>query len=62
MDSKSLLKEALHTHPAERLQLVECLVNSLDKLDKEVEKAWADEVEKRFKAYNQGKVRTYDLM
>jgi putative addiction module component (TIGR02574 family) len=42
--------------------LVESLVNSLDKPDKEVEKAWAAEAEKRFKAYKRGKVRTYDIM
>lgn len=61
MNSKAILKEALHLHPDERLQLVEYLVNSLDKPDKEVEKAWSDEAEKRLKAYKQGKVKTYDL-
>jgi putative addiction module component (TIGR02574 family) len=61
MNSKAVLKEALHLHPAERLQLVEYLVNSLDKPDKEIEKAWSDEAEKRYQAYTQGKVKTYDL-
>ncbi len=61
MNSKAILKEALHLHPAERLQLVEYLVNSLDKPDEEIEKAWSAESEKRFQAYKQGKVKTYDL-
>jgi len=61
MNTKSILKEALHLRPVERMQLVECLVDSLDKPDKEVEKAWSEEAEKRFKAYKQGKVKTYDL-
>jgi len=61
MNTKSILKEALHLRPSERLQLVECLVNSLDKPDKEVEEAWSDEAEKRYKAYKHGKVKTYDL-
>ena len=61
MNTKSILKEALHLNPSERLNLVEYLVNSLDKPDKEVEKAWSNEAEKRFKAYKAGKVKTYDL-
>jgi putative addiction module component (TIGR02574 family) len=61
MDTKSILKEPLHLRPTERLQLVEYLVNSLDKPDTEVEKAWSGEAEKRYKAFKQGKVKTYDL-
>jgi putative addiction module component (TIGR02574 family) len=61
MDTKALLKEALHLRPPERLQLAEYLVNSLDKPDEEVEKAWAEESEKRYKAYKSGKVKTFQI-
>ena len=61
MNTQAILKEALHLRPSERLQLVEYLVNSLDKPDEEIEKAWAEEAEKRYKVYKEGKVKTYEL-
>jgi hypothetical protein len=38
MDSNSILKEALHLRPAERLQLIEMLTRSLNKPDENIEK------------------------
>lgn len=61
MDTKTILMNALHLRPAERLQIVEYLINSLDKPDEEIEKAWSKEAEKRYKAYKEGKVKTYEL-
>ena len=61
MDTKSILKEALQLRPAERLQLIEKLTQSLDKPDKEIEKIWTEESEKRYQALKEGKVDTIPL-
>ena len=56
MDAKSVLKEALLLRPAKRLQLIEMLTRSLNKPDKNIEKIWAEESEKRYKALEEGKI------
>ncbi len=61
MDSKILLKEALQLRPAERLQLIEWLTQSLDKPDDKIDRIWADEVEKRYQALKEGKINTIPL-
>jgi len=61
MDSKKLLKEALQLRPADRLQLIEWLTQSLDKPDERIEQIWAEEAEKRYQALKQGKVKTIPL-
>jgi len=58
MDSKTLFEEVLHLRPAERLQLIEWLSQSLDEPDEKIEQAWAEEAEKRYHALKDGKVRT----
>jgi len=61
MDSKTIFEDALRLRPAERLQLIEMLVRSLNKPDENVEKIWAEESEKRYKALEEGKVKTIAL-
>ena len=61
MNSKSILTEALQLRPAERLQLIEWLTQSLNKPDEKIEKIWAEESEKRYKALKAGKVKTIPL-
>lgn len=61
MDSKSILKEALHLRPAERLQLIELLTQSLSKPDEKIEQIWAEESERRYKALKEEKVKTIPL-
>ena len=58
MDSNSILKEALHLGPAERLQLIEMLTRSLNKPEEDIEKIWAEESEKRYKALEEGRIKT----
>jgi len=58
MDSNSILKEALHLRPTERLQLIEMLTRSLNKPDENIEKIWAEESEKRYKALEEGRIQT----
>ena len=61
MDSRTLLKEALNLGPADRLQLIEWLAESLDQPDERIERVWAEEAEKRYQALVAGKVKTIPL-
>ena len=61
MDTKSIFKDALELRPAERLQLIEMLSRSLNKPDENIEKIWAEESEKRYKALEEGKVKTFAI-
>lgn len=61
MDTKSILTEALHLRPAERLQLIEWLTQSLNKPDEKIEQIWAEESEKRYKTLTERKVKTIPL-
>lgn len=57
MDTNLILKEALNLSPVERLRLIEALSNSLNKPDESIEKIWAEESEKRYKALEEGRVK-----
>ena len=56
MSTKELLDEAMKLKPEERLTLVESLIKSLDEPDKNLDEIWAEEAEKRLKAYREGKL------
>lgn len=43
--------------PEERFSLVEGLIKSLDEPDKKLDEIWAEEAEKRLKAYRAGKLQ-----
>jgi putative addiction module component (TIGR02574 family) len=49
--TRSLAEEAERLPPAERIQLVERLLDSLDRCDPEIDRAWAEECERRLDAY-----------
>ena len=52
MPTDNLLKEALSLKPVEKADLIDKLLSSLDKPDKEIDKLWAKEVENRINAYD----------
>ena len=54
MSSKEVLKQALELKPDERVMVVEGLIKSLDEPDKSLDAIWAEEAEKRLKAYRAG--------
>jgi putative addiction module component (TIGR02574 family) len=56
MSTKTLLDAAMKLKPEERLSLVEGLIQSLDEPDKRLDEIWAEESEKRLKAYREGKL------
>ena len=61
MVAKNLQKQALKLKPIERLRLVQMILDSLDRSDLAVEKAWVGESEVRYTAYKNGKVKPISL-
>jgi putative addiction module component (TIGR02574 family) len=59
--SNELLKEALNLAPTEKAELIDKLLSSLDKPDKELDELWAREAEDRIEAYEQGKIRALTI-
>ncbi|NTU42124.1 MAG: addiction module protein [Nitrospirales bacterium] len=57
MSTKELLEEALKLKPEDRFALVEGLIRSLDEPDKNIDAIWAEEAERRLKAYREGKIK-----
>ena len=58
---ENVSKEALTLKPSEKAQLIDKLLSSLDKSDKEIDELWAKEVEERIEAYDQGKIKAISL-
>jgi len=58
---KNILKEALTLKPSEKAELVDKLLSSLDKPDKEIDKLWAQEAEDRINAYDRGEIKAVTL-
>jgi putative addiction module component (TIGR02574 family) len=56
MSTRELLDEAMKLKPEERFTLVESLIKSLDEPDKKLDAIWAEEAERRLKAYREGKL------
>jgi len=60
-DTKKILKNALELPSAERANLVDHLLSSLDQPDEHINSLWRKEVEDRIKAYQSGKIRSVTL-
>jgi putative addiction module component (TIGR02574 family) len=56
-----ILKEALNLRPAEKAELIDKLLSSLDNPDKEIDALWAKEAEARIEAYDHGKIKALTL-
>ncbi|MBI3755527.1 MAG: addiction module protein [Deltaproteobacteria bacterium] len=54
MSSKEILEQALKLKPDERFMVVEGLIRSIDEPDISLDVIWAEEAEKRLKAYRAG--------
>jgi len=59
--TNNVLKEALTLRPSEKAQLIDKLLSSLDKPDKDIDELWASEAEDRIDAYDQGKIKAISL-
>jgi len=60
-DPNEVLKEALALRPDQKAELIDKLLLSLDKPDKDIDELWAREAESRIDAYDQGKIKAVDL-
>jgi putative addiction module component (TIGR02574 family) len=56
-----ILKEAMALKPAQKAELIDKLLSTLDKPDEEIETLWADEAESRIDAYESGKIKAVSL-
>ena len=56
MSAEEILKEALKLKPEERFLLVEGLIKSIDEPNKKIDDIWAEEAEKRLRAYREGRL------
>ena len=56
MSTKEILEQALKLKPEERFTLVEGLIRSLDEPDSKLDDLWAEEAEKRLRAYREGRL------
>jgi len=56
MTTKEILEMALQLRAPERFALIEGLIRSLDQPDKELDAIWAEEAERRLKAYREGRL------
>lgn len=53
MSSKEILEQAMALKPGERFMIVEGLLESLDEPDRKMDEIWAEEAEKRLRAYRE---------
>ncbi len=57
MNAKDLIDSALKLSPAERFELIEELLHSLDQPDPSIDRVWIEEADRRLVAYRAGKVK-----
>ena len=55
--TKALSQEARKLSPEERVKLVEDVLSSLDPIDPEIDRLWAEEVRDRLAAYLRGELK-----
>ena len=61
MSSKEIIKNAMKLSPQEKILVVDSILKSLDEPDKEIEKIWLEESERRLKLFRQGKLKGIPL-
>ena len=54
---RMLLEKALRLKPQDRFMLIEGLIKSLDEPDRNIDQIWAEEAEKRLRAYREGRLK-----
>jgi len=55
-DPNEVLKEALSLNPAQKAELIDKLLSSLEKPDEDIDELWAREAESRIDAYERGTI------
>ncbi len=59
--SEKILKDELSLKPAQRTQLIDRLLFSLDRPDSTIDRLWAKEAENRIDAYDHGELSSLSL-
>ncbi|MGB7541428.1 MAG: addiction module protein [Burkholderiales bacterium] len=59
--AKTLSNEARKLSPAERVELVDDILASLDEPDPNIDRLWAKEAEDRLAAYRRGEIKAIPL-
>lgn len=57
METQELVSRPLKLDPAERFDVVDQILRSLDRPDPEIDRIWLEEAERRLRAYREGKVK-----
>ncbi len=57
MSTADILEQALKLKPEERFIIVDQLIKSIDKPDKQLDAIWVEEAESRLKAYRKGDLK-----
>ncbi|MDR3553888.1 MAG: addiction module protein [Syntrophobacteraceae bacterium] len=57
MEGREVLEQALKLKPQERFLVIEGLLRSLDEPDEKLDAIWAEEAEKRLRAYRDGRLK-----
>lgn len=57
METRELIEQALRLDPAERLELVDQVLHSLDEPDSTIDRLWLDEAERRLAMYRAGRAK-----
>lgn len=58
MGTNEIIQEAINLKPQEKYLIIESLVLSLNELDKDIEKIWIGESQKRLDEYKNGNLKT----
>lgn len=59
MGTQEIVALALKLNPAERFELVDQVLHSLDKPDAEIDRIWSAEALRRAAAIKEGRMKTY---
>ncbi len=59
--ANNILKDALTLKPSQKAELIDRLLSTLDKPDREIDELWAKEAEDRIDAYDRGKIKAIPL-
>lgn len=59
--SKEILKKALDLPPFQKAELIDKLLSSLEKPNRDLDELWAKESEDRIEAYEKGELRALSI-
>ena len=58
MGTNEIIQEAINLKPQDKYLIIESLILSLNVLDKDIEKIWIEESQKRLDEYKNGNLKT----